>query len=69
MQYKIDFVITTCDNAKSTCPVFPQQTTNIHWGLEDPAEAKGTDEERLNKFREIRDLLKEKIEDFFKKNK
>jgi len=69
MEYKIDYVITTCDNAKSTCPVFPQETTNIHWGLEDPAEATGTHEERLKQFRRVRDQLKEKIEGFLEKNK
>ena len=69
LQNNIDFVIITCDNAKTMCPVFPQETINIHWGLEDPAEATGTKEERLKEFRKARDLLQEKIKEFLNKYK
>jgi arsenate reductase len=62
----IDFVITACDNARKACPVFPKQTINIHWELEDPAEATGTKDERLQVFRKTRDLIYKKIQEFLK---
>jgi arsenate reductase (thioredoxin) len=46
-----DYVITVCDQARQTCPVFPGVHETLHWGYEDPAEANGTDEERLAVFR------------------
>ena len=61
-----DFVITTCNNAKKVCPVFPKKTKNIHWNIEDPALAKGTKEEQLKVFRKVRDLIYKKIQDFLK---
>lgn len=54
-----DYVITVCDNAKETCPVFMGIVgEQLHVGFEDPAEAKGTDEEILDEFRRIRDEIK-----------
>jgi len=58
---QFDYVITVCDNAKQTCPVFPGYYENIHWSLEDPAEAKGSEEERLTVFRRIRGEIKDSI--------
>ena len=46
-----DYVITVCDRARATCPVFPGSSNTLHWGLDDPSEAEGTDEERLAAFR------------------
>ena len=63
---KIDFAITTCDNAKNSCPVFPGEAKYLHWGLEDPADAIGTKEERLKVFRKTRDLIYEKLQEFIK---
>jgi arsenate reductase (thioredoxin) len=48
-----DFVITVCGRAKETCPVWPGQPVTAHWGFEDPAEATGTDEQKLRIFRNI----------------
>ena len=48
-----DFVITVCDRAKETCPVFLGQPATEHWGFEDPAEAAGTDEEKRRVFRKV----------------
>jgi len=56
-----DFVITTCDSARDSCPVFFGQHEKLHWGLEDPAKAKGTEEEVLAVFQKTADLLEERI--------
>lgn len=58
---KFDYVITVCDSAKETCPVFPGKYKSQHWRLEDPAQAQGTNEEKLLIFRKIRDNIKEEI--------
>ena len=63
---QFDYVITVCDNAKQTCPVFPGKYDKIHWDLEDPAEAQGSEEERLAFFRRIRDEVKNNILAFIK---
>ena len=47
---RFDYVITLCDRARATCPVFPGGSETLHWGLDDPAEAEGTDAERLAVF-------------------
>jgi len=59
-----DYVITVCDNAKETCPVFIGKVgKQLHISFEDPAEATGTEEEILNTFRRIRDEIRN---DFYK---
>ncbi len=61
-----DYVITVCDNAKETCPVFFGKVGNtMHIGFEDPAEAKGTDEEILQEHRRIRDLIRNYFYKFY----
>ena len=47
---RFDYVITLCDRARATCPVFPGGSETLHWGLDDPAEAEGTDAERRAAF-------------------
>ena len=61
---QFDYIITVCDNAKQTCPVFPGKHDKIHWDLEDPAEARGSEEERMVVFRKIRDEIRKKIEEW-----
>lgn len=53
-----DFVITVCDNAKENCPYFPTNAERIHSSFPDPAKATGTDEQIANKFRSVRDMIK-----------
>jgi arsenate reductase len=59
-----DFVITVCDNAKESCPVFPGNTQRLHWSFEDPAAVQGSYEERLKAFRVIRDQIRERLKAF-----
>jgi arsenate reductase len=59
----MDFIITVCDNAKGeVCPIWPGHPATLHWGLPDPALVIGTYEEQEKAFKEVRDQLKEKIE-------
>jgi arsenate reductase len=62
---EIDTVITVCDNAKETCPVFPGKTERVHRNFEDPPPpGVGSDEERLSIFRRVRDEIREWMKDF-----
>jgi arsenate reductase len=56
-----DFVVTMCDEARQSCPVFPGSHESFHWGYEDPAEARGTEEERLAVFRTVMRQISERI--------
>jgi arsenate reductase len=57
---EFDYVITVCDNAKETCPVFTDRVKNrLHIGFEDPAEAVGEEEEVLPVYRRVRDQIGE----------
>jgi len=54
---RFDYVITVCDRARATCPVFPGGSETLHWGIDDPAEATGTEGERQAAFdRALREL-------------
>jgi arsenate reductase len=59
-----DYVITVCDNARETCPVFPARTRRFHWSIEDPAAVEGGDEERMDAFRHARDELQRRLRAF-----
>jgi arsenate reductase len=59
-----DYVITVCDNAKESCPVFPGAPERIHWSFEDPAAVEGTDAEREAAFRAIRDQIRARLKTF-----
>jgi arsenate reductase (thioredoxin) len=50
---EFDFVITVCDNAKESCPIWPGQPIIAHWGSPDPADFQGSDEEILARFRQV----------------
>ena len=63
----MDTVITVCDNAKETCPIFPGVKHQLHWSFEDPAAVEGTAEEKRAVFRKIRDQIYGRIKDEFLK--
>ena len=64
-----NYVITVCDNAKESCPVFPANTYRIHWSIEDPAAVQGSKEERLAAFQRARDELRSRLCDFAEANR
>ena len=53
-----DLVITVCDNARETCPIFPGAKQMVHHSFDDPAAVEGSTEERLAAFRRVRDELR-----------
>jgi len=53
-----DYVLTVCDNAKESCPVYPGHANRLHRAFEDPAAAGGSETERLAVFRRVRDQLR-----------
>ncbi len=61
---KFDYVITVCDNARESCPVFPGTARYVHWSLEDPARARGPENERRLVFRRIRDEIAGRLKSF-----
>ena len=63
-----DYVITVCDNAKERCPYFPSSARKFHHNFPDPAKAKGTDEDIMNEFRKVRDMIKAYCKEFVEGN-
>jgi len=59
-----DYVVTVCDEARQVCPVFPGVHESLHWGYEDPAEATGSEEERLAVFRRVFIQIGERVRQF-----
>ena len=59
-----DYVITVCDNARQTCPVFPGVHESLHWGYDDPAAVEGLEEVRLAAFRKTFTAMGERINQF-----
>ena len=53
-----DFVITVCDNARERCPFLPSKAQKFHYNFPDPAKASGSEEEIMQQFREVRELIK-----------
>jgi len=61
---QFDYIITVCDNARESCPVFPGTAERIHWSFDDPAAAQGDDQSRLAAFRRVRDEIRSRLEEF-----
>ena len=61
---QFDYVITVCDRARESCPVFPGSHESFHWGLDDPAEATGSEAERLAVFRRVMGEIVTRIDTF-----
>jgi arsenate reductase (thioredoxin) len=61
-----DYVITVCDDANKTCPVFSGRVSHrLHFGFEDPSKIAGNEEHILSEFRRVRDEIRNKFQDFF----
>jgi arsenate reductase len=58
---QMDVVVTVCGHANESCPVLPPEVTRLHWPLEDPVAATGTDDEILATFRRIRDQVESRV--------
>jgi arsenate reductase (thioredoxin) len=56
-----DYVITVCDEANEACPFFSGASERLHWSFPDPSKAQGTEEERLEVFRRVRDDIEDRI--------
>lgn len=61
---RFDYVITVCDRARASCPVFPGGSETLHWGIEDPVELVGSEEERLAAFEKAMTELSGRIRTF-----
>ncbi|HEY2922075.1 MAG TPA: arsenate reductase ArsC [Candidatus Binatia bacterium] len=59
---KFDIIITVCDRAKESCPVFPGEPAVAHWSIPDPAEATGTDEQKMRAFRDAAQQIQRRIQ-------
>jgi arsenate reductase len=58
MAIPFDLIITVCDNAKENCPYFPSKAQRFHQNFPDPAKATGTDDEVMDEFKKVRDMIK-----------
>lgn len=63
-----DYVITVCDNANEVCPYFPGNVERFHFNFPDPAKAKGTEEEIMEEFRRVREMIKVYSAEFVQKH-
>lgn len=52
-----DYVLTVCDNARESCPIYPGHSNRFHQSFEDPAAVLGSEEDRLSAFRRVRDQI------------
>src|SRR5882757_4595169 len=64
MDIPFDYIITVCDNAKENCPYFPSKAQRFHQNFPDPAKATGTEQEVMDEFKRVRDMIKVYTADF-----
>ena len=62
LEEPIDYVITVCDDANEACPFFPGAQSRLHWSFEDPSKVEGSEEQRLEVFRRVRDGIKDRVQ-------
>jgi arsenate reductase len=62
----MDAVITLCGHAEESCPFTPPHIKRLHWPIEDPVKASGTEEEVMNEFRRARDEIRRRVEEFLR---
>ena len=62
-----DYVITVCDKARERCPYYPEMAQQLHRDFPDPAMAMGTDEEVMEEFRQVREMIKDFVGEFLQK--
>jgi arsenate reductase len=62
VEQRFDRVITVCDDANESCPIFPNAAHRLHWSLPDPSKATGSETEQLAVYRKVRDDLRARIE-------
>ena len=63
---QLHYVITVCDHAQESCPTLSHADAILHWSFPDPAKAKGTPEERIVVFREVRDAIEARVQEFLR---
>ena len=68
MDIDFDYVITVCDNAKERCPYFPTNAVKFHYNFPDPAKATGTEEDVMEQFREVREMIRKYAQNFVNEN-
>ncbi|WP_443946968.1 arsenate reductase ArsC [Pedobacter sp. AW1-32] len=68
MGIDFDYVITVCDNAKESCPYFPGNAVKFHYNFPDPAKATGTEEEVMEQFGEVREMIRRYVQNFVNEN-
>jgi arsenate reductase len=61
-----DYVITVCDDANEACPVFPKKSSRLHWSFQDPSQASGTEDQRFDVFRRVRDQVNARLVDWLR---
>lgn len=67
-ELNFDYVITVCDHAREVCPFFPSEAEKFHRNFPDPAKATGTDEEIMEQFHVVRDMIKQYSREFIEKH-
>jgi arsenate reductase len=63
-----DIVIAFCENSEELCPTLPGVAIHLNWKIPDPINFEGSEEAQLNKFREVRNLIAKKVQDFIRQN-
>jgi arsenate reductase (thioredoxin) len=59
---QLHYVTTVCDHAQASCPADPRGAVQLHWSFDDPANAQGSDADRLQVFRRVRDEIAEQVQ-------